>query len=396
MMTRWPLPLLLCLAVPGAAMAHTMTLTQVLVSFDRPDMLDVKIDIDPTMMLGTPELYYKFATDPPAAQQATLDTLLPKVLGSLQLFAGNTQLVLVFQGFSLSDSSKADYLDASMSKLTSMRFLAALPANRLPLRLEVPVGADVEFPVAYTVQIPSGHISVTRWLEGGEHVSDPFAWADRVPKAGAAPAPAPAAAAKGAGTIDVDALPWTSQLALYLRLGFRHIVPGGLDHILFVLGLFFLGITWRKLIAQTSVFTVAHATTLFLSTYGIFRVSSQYVEPAIALSIAFIALENVFTPRLGPGRLAVVFGFGLVHGLGFAKSLGDLPLPKHDFIVALLGFNFGVDAGQLFVIALAFLAVGRFRDRPWFRSRIAIPFSLIIAAIGLFWAVRRIIFYSHS
>jgi xanthine/uracil/vitamin C permease (AzgA family) len=117
------------------------------------------------------------------------------------------------------------------------------------------------------------------------------------------------------------------------------------------------------------------------------------VDPAIALSIAFIAIENVVKPRLGPGRLAIVFGFGLVHGLGFASSLSDIPFPKTDFMVALLGFNFGVDLGQLFVIALAFLAVGWFRNRPWFRRGIAIPCSLAIAAVGLFWCVQRIFHY---
>jgi hypothetical protein len=195
--------------------------------------------------------------------------------------------------------------------------------------------------------------------------------------------------------IDVDSMAWPRQLAMYLRLGFRHIVPEGTDHILFVLGLFFLGITWRKLLAQTTVFTVAHATTLFLSTYGIFSLPSKYVEPAIALSIAFIALENVFNPRLGMGRLAIVFCFGLIHGLGFASSLSEVPFPKHQFIVALLGFNFGVDAGQLFIILLAFLSVGWFRNRPWFRARIAIPCSLAIAAVGVFWAVQRVVLYRH-
>jgi hypothetical protein len=189
---------------------------------------------------------------------------------------------------------------------------------------------------------------------------------------------------------DPDALPWWQQLAMYLRLGFHHIVPEGIDHILFVLGLFFLGITWRKLLSQTTVFTVAHATTLFLSTYGIFRLPSHYVEPAIALSISYIAFENVFRPRLGPGRLAIVFCFGLIHGLGFASSLSDVPFPKHQFIFALLGFNFGVDFGQLFVIGCAFALVGWFRNKPWFRARIAIPCSLVIAAVGLFWAVQRI------
>lgn len=394
MRARCLMAALLCLAAPVAVTAHTMTLTQVLVSFDGPGTLAVKVDIDPTMMLGSPEAYYRFATDTPARQQATLDAIVPRIVGDIQLFTGDSQLALVFQGFTLPASSKADYLDASMSKLTSMRFLAVLPANRQPLRLVVPVGAEIEYPVAYTVQVPSARISITRWLEAGMHESDPFAWADRAPRAGAM-APA-ASAAQATEKFDVDTMPWPRQLALYLRLGFKHIVPEGTDHILFVLGLFFLGITWRKLIAQTSVFTVAHATTLFLSTYGIFRLPSRYVEPAIALSIAFIAIENVFRPKLGPGRLAIVFGFGLIHGLGFASSLSDVPFPKHDFIVALLGFNFGVDAGQLFVIGIAFLAVGWFRNRPWFRSRIAVPCSLAIAAVGLFWAVQRVIFYSHN
>ena len=90
----------------------------------------------------------------------------------------------------------------------------------------------------------------------------------------------------------------------------------------------------------------------------------------------------------------MVFGFGLVHGLGFASSLSEVPFPKRDFLVALLGFNFGVDFGQLFVIALAFLAVGWFRDKPWFRARIAIPSSMAIAAVGLFWGAQRIVYYS--
>jgi hypothetical protein len=222
------------------------------------------------------------------------------------------------------------------------------------------------------------------------HDSQPFAWADKAPKVQGEGASAAATVARDDVTrINPDTLSWPDQLALYLRLGFRHIVPEGADHVLFVLGLFFLGITWQKLLSQTTVFTIAHATTLFLSTYGVFRLPSRYVEPAIALSIAVVALENVFRPRLGPGRLAIVFAFGLVHGLGFASSLSEVPFPKTDFLVALLGFNFGVDCGQLFVIGLAFLAVGWFRNRPWFRRVIAVPCSLGIAGVGLVLAVQR-------
>jgi hypothetical protein len=379
--------------------AHTMMMTQVLVSFGQPGTVDVKFDVDLTMLLGSPERYYEVATESPERQQEDVRRLVPRVVNNLQLFVGQQRLQLVFHRFSASKAQKADYLDASMSKLSTLSFIATLPAGAAnPLKLVVPLGAEVDYPIAYTVQIPAAHVSVTRWVEEGMHESDPFAWVGKVPTgegpASGGTAPAPQSATLPAPAFNPDALPWPRQLALYLRLGFHHIVPEGADHILFVLGLFFLGITWRKLLSQTTVFTVAHATTLFLSTYGIFSLPSRYVEPAIALSIAFIAIENVVKPRLGPGRLAIVFGFGLIHGLGFASSLSDVPFPKSDFVVALLGFNFGVDLGQLFVIALAFGVVGWFRNRPWFRGRIAIPCSLAIAAVGLFWAVQRILYYS--
>jgi hypothetical protein len=384
-MRRWLVFAFFILCVSPLAGAHTMMMTQVLVSFGQPDAVDVKIDVDLTLLLGSPERYYEVATESPERQKEDLGRIVPRVIDNLQLFVGQQRLQPVFRGFSAAKAQRADYLDASMSKLSTLSFVAALPVGTDPLKLVIPFGAEVDYPVAYTVQIPAAHLSVTRWVEEGMHESDPFVWAGKVPVSALPPPAAP--------TFNPDALPWPRQLALYLRLGFRHIVPEGADHILFVLGLFFLGITWRKLLSQTTVFTVAHATTLFLSTYGIFSLPSRYVEPAIALSIAFIAIENVVKPQLGPGRLAIVFGFGLVHGLGFASSLSDIPFPKTDFIVALLGFNFGVDLGQLFVIALAFLAVGGFRNRPWFRRGIAIPCSLAIAAVGLFWCVQRIFHY---
>ncbi len=371
--------------------AHTMTLTEVTVTFATPGILDVNIGIDLTQILGSPDRYYQFVTEPEAAQQSEVRTLLPQVLAGLQLVIGNTPLHLELKQFSTATANKTLILDSQMSTLSTFRFTAVLPSSREPLELRVPIGAPIDYPVVYTLQIPSAHVSMTRWLEDGAHESEPYDWFAKAPHG---------SVASGADQpprdprLDPDALPWTRQVALYLRLGFKHIVPEGTDHILFVLGLFFLGITWRKLLSQTTVFTIAHATTLFLSTYGIFSLPSRYVEPGIALSIAWIAIENVFKPRLGPGRLAVVFAFGLVHGLGFASSLSSIPFPKHDFIVALLGFNFGVDFGQLFVIAVAFMLVGWFRHRVWFRSRIANPCSLVIAAIGLFWAIQRIVYYS--
>jgi len=362
-----------------------MNMTRVLVVLDPDGRVAVRIDMDLTLLLGSPERYYELASEPAQRQASDIRALLPRILDTVQLHVGARRLSLQLQRFTPATAQRSEYLDGSITKLSTLELVTSLPPEQEPLRLVVPIGAAVSFPIAYTVQVPTAHRSLTRWLEEGVHQSDPFDWSTLLPRTAAAQ------------PLDPDALPWQRQLALYLRLGFHHIVPEGADHILFVLGLFFLGITWRKLLSQTTVFTVAHATTLFLSTYGIFRLPSRFVEPGIALSIAVIALENVFRPRLGPQRLAIVFAFGLVHGLGFASSLSEVPFPKRDFLVALLGFNFGVDFGQLFVISLAFLAVGWFRNRAWLHRRVAVPCSLLIAAIGLFWAVQRIVFYaSHA
>ncbi|WP_245540840.1 HupE/UreJ family protein [Octadecabacter antarcticus] len=144
----------------------------------------------------------------------------------------------------------------------------------------------------------------------------------------------------------------------FIPVGVEHIVPLGLDHILFVLGLFFLSVRLRPLLAQITAFTAAHTVTLALATLGYVNIPNEYmwiVESIIALSIVYIAVENVFTDGLNPWRPAIIFGFGLLHGLGFASVLQAYGLPDTAVIPALLGFNIGVELGQLAVIAVAFI-----------------------------------------
>jgi hypothetical protein len=176
----------------------------------------------------------------------------------------------------------------------------------------------------------------------------------------------------------------------YILLGFEHILPEGTDHILFVLGLFLLSCRIKPLLWQVTAFTVAHSITLGLAMYGVIRLPSTVVEPMIAASIAFVAVENICTPELKPWRPVVVFCFGLIHGLGFSSVLLSLGLPRKDFVTALVSFNGGVELGQLTVIAGAFLMVGWWRNRPWYRKSIVIPASVLIAATGVFWTIQRI------
>ncbi|MBK9333347.1 MAG: HupE/UreJ family protein [Ignavibacteria bacterium] len=178
---------------------------------------------------------------------------------------------------------------------------------------------------------------------------------------------------------------------IYLQLGFTHIIPFGADHILFVLGLFLLSPKIKPLLVQISAFTIAHSITLSLAVFNIIKIPEYIIEPVIALSIVFIAAENIYSRKLNSFRVAVIFIFGLIHGLGFAGVLKELGLPKDQFVNALISFNVGVELGQISVVMIAFALVGVwFRAKSWYRNRILIPGSVVIALIACYWAVERL------
>ncbi len=180
------------------------------------------------------------------------------------------------------------------------------------------------------------------------------------------------------------------QFTNYVQIGFVHIVPKGLDHILFVVGLFLLSTQLRPLLIQISSFTLAHTVTLALGIYGIVNISPAIVEPLIAASIIYVCFENIYTDKLSRWRPVIIFLFGLLHGLGFASVLKEIGLESSNFVTGLIAFNIGVEIGQLTVIAVCFLAVGLwFRHKSWYRNIIAIPASVIIAIIASYWLVER-------
>jgi len=192
--------------------------------------------------------------------------------------------------------------------------------------------------------------------------------------------------------IEIGASGTQSQSFLdYIIIGFEHIIPLGLDHILFVIGIYLLSQAWRALLWQVSAFTLAHTITLALATLGLVNVSPSIVEPLIALSITYVAIENLFHHSLSKGRIALVFGFGLLHGLGFAGVLGEIGLNPDAFITSLIAFNVGVELGQLAVIALMFALLGFWLGKTKYWERwVRIPLSLVIALIGAYWFVERI------
>lgn len=190
---------------------------------------------------------------------------------------------------------------------------------------------------------------------------------------------------------ELEKLSKTDVAIVYMQLGYQHILPLGFDHILFVLSLFLLSPKLKPVLWQATAFTVAHSVTLGLAMYKVITPPAKIIEPLIALSIMYVALENIFSPRLKASRIGVVFLFGLVHGLGFAGALGQLGLPQNAYLLSLIMFNVGVELGQLTIILLAwFLLAKWFADKPYYRKVIVVPLSILIAVIACFWTIQRL------
>ena len=352
--------LIAAVLLPAQTAAHELENTHVLISFpaDGAYRIDVLNDADWIWMRFHPGA----AAPPPVEERdARLSALAPT-------FAAG--VTLLFDGIKVEPRTVTYVPPAERDRSAPMglaepgvmRLSGIAPAGARTFRFGYDLVVD-EYPLTLA---PAVGPPVTRWLLAGQ-VSEAF---------------------------ELDALqPLTRfQVATqYLGLGFTHILPKGLDHILFVLGLFLLSTRLKPLLLQVTAFTAAHTLTLALAIHGVFALPPAVVEPLIALSIAYVAVENLVTTELQPWRVVLVFGFGLLHGMGFAGVLTDLGLPRAEFVTALLTFNVGVEAGQLAVVAAAFATVIGIRSRPWYRQRVVVPASVTIAGAGLFWTVERVV-----
>ncbi len=298
------------------------------------------------------------ATSPEVLSEAFIPTL-PKLLEALHLSFDGKRVPLAFKDVEIPEVGE----------------LSLARTSTLILQGELPEGAKI---MTWRADFSFGN-NVIRVAQAG--VSTPFFSEFLL-------------AGKESGPISLEgvvAQEMLPSLIKYVAIGFEHIVPKGLDHILFVVGLFLLSARLRPLLWQVTSFTLAHSVTLALGIYGIVSVPATIVEPLIAASIAFVAIENLFTDRLHRWRPAVVFAFGLLHGLGFAGVLMEIGLPRDQFISGLIGFNIGVELGQLAILAVCMLAVGLWmRHRSWYRPAITMPASVAIALIATFWFFERL------
>jgi hydrogenase/urease accessory protein HupE len=291
-------------------------------------------------------------------RQARLIDLSQTLISHIDLRADGISMIPVLSAVSVDETGQAE-----------IRLIATLPSSTVRLKADTTSATTLtwrstfvfgSYPLA--VRTMDGH-EVVEWLQGPQ-ASSPIAL-------GNGPTPS---FARGA------------------VMGFTHIVPFGLDHILFVLGLFLLSRRAPEVLVQVTAFTVAHSVTLGLSLYGLVSVSPSVVEPLIALSVAYVGVENLMTTQLRAWRVALVFAFGLLHGMGFAEALAGLHLSASSFVTTLVSFNVGVEAGQLAVIACAAAVLTLIvRVRAAAEVHAARFASAAIGLAGVFWTIERLI-----
>lgn len=349
---------LLVAAATRAPLAHEAERTRVVLTLAADGRFVLDVANDPLWLLLRLETFAG-GNVPPNISATQRDARLAQLT---DVFADR---IVLFVDTSEVRASHVEYLPPSSqpdNALATFRLTGAMPRNATRLRWLYGLVAD---PYPLEVRQPDGS-STVEWIHGTN-------WSD---------------------VIDLSrsfTRPTRAEIAWqYLWLGYTHILPKGLDHILFVLGIFLLSARWKTMLLQVTAFTVAHSITLALSIYGVVSLPSRMVEPLIALSIAYVAIENLVTRELKPWRVALVFLFGLLHGLGFAGVLRELGLPREEFLTALLTFNLGVEGGQLTVIALALAVTTPIMKHGWYRHRVVIPASIAIAATGLYWTVTRL------
>ncbi|AZL58959.1 HupE/UreJ family protein [Tabrizicola piscis] len=313
--------------------------------------------LEDTNLSPLSDRYDALRAEDPVALEAALRAAWPGIAARITLLAGDTRLEPQIASITVPEVG-----DIDLPRDSELTITATLPDDGTPVQL----GWDASFGSVIVRQMGGGADAYTAILAGGEL----------------------SAALPREGFATEGALPVFGR---FIISGFEHIIPKGLDHILFVLGLFFFSLRMWPLLGQITAFTLAHTITLALASLQIVSIPASIVEPLIAASIVYVAVENIFGGKVGPLRIAVVFGFGLLHGLGFASVLSDVGLPEGRFLVALVGFNIGVELGQLAVIALAFVLLALpFGRQPWYRAAIAIPASCAIAGVGAWWTFERV------
>ena len=353
---------LLAFLATARPIAHDLERTTVHLRVAADGSFTLRLAHDPSWLLLRMETFAggsSVSTSDPAARDARLRALAPQAIDRVVLFVDGHEVRPLSSEYTPPPSSAP----AGEFALASYTLRGFLPVPSHGLRWYYGLVAD---PYPLTVELADA-TSTTELVQGD-------AWSTTITLGGHFARP-----------------PLLTRLGEYAAQGFTYVFSGGIEHTLFVVGLFLLGARWQPVLAQLILFTSAYSLTLGLSLSGLLSLPARSVELLLAISIAYVAVENILTETLTTARLVLVFLFGLLHGVGLAGVLTSLLAGRGDVAAGVPGFTLGVVLGQLSVIGAMMLLVGWCRDRIWYHSRVVVPASLGVAGVAVCAAVFRLL-----
>ncbi|HEY7776243.1 MAG TPA: HupE/UreJ family protein [Kineobactrum sp.] len=365
--------------------AHLLNMSLVQIDLLPEQQVEMRLELDLMVTAGSREGYYALSLLPEPIQQPQVQAILERLTAAIKLEFGGSAILLEPVSITFPEGGPEQYLDPFSWPRTSVVLrgkLADLPDTIVPVSRVRFLGSFVfEEPIATTLQVREENRSMTRWLVPGQYspTFDVALWYGDASLADPALLAAPSLAQK-----------W-QQVFQYAVIGFQHIIPDGIDHLLFVLGLCLGARSVRSLVLLITLFTLAHTLSLGAMTMGLVAAPSHIVEPLIMVSILWVAVENLWRGKKLLVRYLLVLCFGLIHGLGFAGALRDIGLPAEGLVASLIAFNIGVEIGQLSFIALIMGLLYFLKDKAWYRRGVVTGGSMCVALVAGFWIVRDVL-----
>ena len=361
--------------------AHMLNMSDISLNLSGSEVSEMVLRIDLGQSLMRAEDYWQAANQQNGSQQTVpLQQAISRLRKDIVVLTGGDRISLPEPEIIMRAASLDSIKNPLTPQMAELTFELKVPEKIENLEIKLSNNLDIPWPCLVRIDGQSMNLPISRLITNGSRSSGVI---DLINDQGLL-------SNDLLTKLTTSALSWAPNL-VWVAAGAQHIIPLGLDHILFILALFFLNMRLVPLIAQVTFFTLAHSVTLCLAALGIVQLPAELIEPIIAASIVYMAVNNLLTHKVAKHRLSVIFLFGLVHGLGFASALEALFPTDNWGVKTLFLFNVGIELGQLAVLLIALLLFGWLRSDPNRRDQVYRFANLTIAGTGLYWFLQRIL-----
>jgi hypothetical protein len=382
MIRKAPILLLCVLSIFHSHLsAHMLNMSDISLNLNDADIGEMVLRIDLGQSLMSAGDYWQAANQKSGSNQTVpLQQAISKLQQGVFIVASGYRVSLPRPEIKMRAATLEAIKNPLTPQMAELTFKLSLPEEIKSLEIRLSNDLEIPWPCLIRIDQPKKNLPISRLLTDGSRSTGVIDLSDHQGLLGNDPLT----------ELAMSTQSWTPNL-VWIAAGAQHIIPLGVDHILFILALFFLNMRLVPLIAQITVFTIAHSITLCLAALDIVHFPAGLIEPIIAASIVYMAINNLLTSQVAKHRLSIIFFFGLIHGMGFASALESL-FPSDDWgLQTLFLFNVGIELGQITVLLIALSLFSWLRSNPKRKEQVFRFANLTIAGVGLYWFIQRVL-----